>query len=299
MCVIAAKAAGVEMPTEDEIESMWFKNSDGAGLMYAANGKVHIEKGFMKLQEFKDKLAELDKKLDLKSRSVVLHFRITTHGGTSPENTHPFPISDSVGMLKKHKLITTLGVAHNGIINITPRKGISDTMEYIAGQLAPLARAVPDFYKNKDLLQMIANATTSKLAFLDGKGKIVTVGEFYEHNGVKYSNRSYESYYNWRDFNWDEWDYACWKKHTGTDMVTRKLMWLSEDKGEYVINTFNGKVVDGEFAIDAGGCLYEYDYNLDCFEEVIGYNYQAKNENGMPLKYNPKSNMLSEELVML
>lgn len=298
MCVIAAKPAGIEMPTEEEIETMWFKNNDGAGLMYAINNKVHIEKGFMKLEDFKEKLTELDKKYELKKLPLVMHFRITTHGGTSAENTHPFPISDSIGMLKKPKVITTLGVAHNGIINVTPRKGISDTMEYIAGQLAPLARAVPDFYKNKDLLQMIANATTSKLAFLDGKGKIVTVGEFYEHNGVKYSNRSYESYYNWRNFDWDEWDYENWKNHCGERIVVRKLMWLSEDRGEYVINTFSGKVVNGEFAIDAAGCLYEYDYNEDCFEEVCGYNYQAKNENGMPLKYNPKSEMISEELVL-
>ena len=302
MCVIAAKPAGIEMPTETQIETMWMKNPDGAGFMYARGGKVQIEKGFMSLKSLKKKLKEVDEKYGLTSLPVVLHFRITTHGGTKPENTHPFPISDSVGMLKKRRLTTDLGVAHNGIINVTPRSGISDTMEYIAGQLAPLKRAVPGFYKNKDLLQMIAHATDSKLAFMDKKGKIVTVGSFVEEKGIKYSNRSFESYAGWRGVEWDEWDgweEPSWQSHRVSDMAMRKLMWLDESKGEYVKNVFTNEAAEDEFAIDAAGCLYEYNPHLDCFEEVFASNYQALNAEGFPLKYNPKSNMISEELVLL
>lgn len=307
MCVIAVKAAGIEMPTTETIENMWLRNPDGAGFMYARDGKVHIEKGFMKLESLKAKLKEVDDKYNMKKLPVIMHFRITTHGGTSPENTHPFPISDSIGMLKKRRLTTDLGVAHNGIISVTPRKDISDTMEYIAGQLAPLKRAVPDFYKNKDLLQMIEHATDSKLAFLDRRGKIVTVGDFVEDAGIKYSNNSYKGYTSWRDFKWDEWeDYNCgydysggWKAHRVADMVMRKLMWLDDSKGEYVKNEFTNCMMEGEYALDSAGCLYEYDYNLDCFEEVYAANFQAYNSEGFPLKYNSKSNMISEELVML
>lgn len=302
MCVIAAKPAGIDMPTDKEIETMWWKNPDGAGIMYAIDGKVQIEKGFMTLENFRQKIAELDKKLNLKSLSVVMHFRIATHGGTTPENTHPFPISDSIGMLKKRKLTTDLGVAHNGIIHVTPRKDISDTMEYIAGQLAPLKRAVPNFYRDKDLLKMIEHATDSKLAFLDGKGRIELVGEFIENNGIKYSNRSFENWGTWRDYNWEEYEdttESTWTSHRTADFVLRKLMWLDEDRGEYVKNCMTNTYEFGEFAIDASGCLYEYNPQMDCFEEIYASNYQAYNGEGMPLKYNTKSNMISEELVIL
>ena len=185
MCIIAAKPAGVNMPEDKILENMWNRNDDGAGFMYAVNGKVYIEKGFMKYKDLKTRLDQLGRKYNLRKLPMVMHFRITTHGGTKPENCHPFPISDSVGMLKKLKLTTSIGVAHNGIIPISPRKDISDTMEYIASQLAPLSKAVPMFYKDKNLMQMTANAIDSKMAFLTGDGKIYTIGDFIADKGIK------------------------------------------------------------------------------------------------------------------
>lgn len=146
MCIICAKPANVKFPSEETIKNMWDANSDGAGLMYVKDGKVRIEKGFMTYKSFTAKLDELRKTLDLVKTPVVMHFRITTHGGTCAANTHPFPVTDSIARLKQTNVTTTLGVAHNGIIPITPRKGISDTMEYIATQLSPLTRALPDWY---------------------------------------------------------------------------------------------------------------------------------------------------------
>ena len=170
MCIIAAKAAGIPMPNRERIKTMWDGNRDGAGLMYVENGQVRIEKGFMKYKDFTKVLDRLEKRLDLTATPVVMHFRITTHGGTKPENCHPFPITDNVGALKKLTITTDLGVAHNGIIPISPRKGISDTMEYIASQLAPLKKALPRFYENKNAMLLIKNAIESKMAFLTKEG---------------------------------------------------------------------------------------------------------------------------------
>ena len=191
MCIIAAKPAGVAMPSRDTIRTMWDGNRDGAGLMYLDGGKVTIEKGFMTYKSFAKKLDQLEKRLDLTRTPVVMHFRITTHGGTKPENCHPFPITDSIGALKKLTSRTDVGVAHNGIIHIIPRSGISDTMEYIASQLAPLKRALPRFYENKNAMLLVKNAIDSKMAFLTKEGKIYTVGDFVTDKGVLYSNRSY------------------------------------------------------------------------------------------------------------
>ena len=78
MCIIAAKPAGKAMPTRDTIRTMWAGNPDGAGVMYAHDGKVRIDKGFMKLSDLEAYLDKLEREVDLTATGVVLHFRITT-----------------------------------------------------------------------------------------------------------------------------------------------------------------------------------------------------------------------------
>ena len=63
MCVIVNKNRGIELPRKELLENCFSNNSDGAGMMYNLNGKVYIEKGFMKFDEFYNRLMELDKKI--------------------------------------------------------------------------------------------------------------------------------------------------------------------------------------------------------------------------------------------
>lgn len=300
MCVIAAKPAGVAMPTDQEIKNMWYRNDDGAGMMYAYHGKVYIEKGYMDLDKLTSRLEVLDALYGLKSLSMVLHFRITTHGGTKPECTHPFPISESMGKLKKLTQKTNIGVAHNGVIpGCSGGKDYSDTMEYIAEQLAPLYKAVPKFYENKNLMQMIRAATASKLAFLTGDGAIYTVGKFEEHNGIMYSNSSYEHMNSWRDYDYSKWGGYCgsggWltEKTTGNITAQMRLMWIDETEGQFVTDGKND-MLSGDFAIDRYNYVYEYDYNEDAF--ICRWNYRAYNSEGMALKFKEEESIL--ELVV-
>lgn len=286
MCIIAAKAKGVKMPSEETLRNMWDNNDDGAGFMYAKDGYVYVDKGYMDYQAFYNALQRLSKTVDLTQTALVMHFRITTHGGTKAANTHPFPITDSVGMLQKLRLKTKLAVAHNGIIPVKPRKGISDTMEYIAGQLAPLAKALPSFYRNPHTLEMIANATDSKLAFLDAKGDIYTVGDFVEDDGVLYSNHSYQYNASWRSFTWgrhggnDTSGYAstCYTGDYGFGIYAA-VQWVDGDKGEYVIDDA-GMLHDPEdgFVFDSARRVYAYDYDIDGYIYCPGW--QARNAEG-------------------
>ena len=298
MCIIASKAAGVEMPRAEYIRNMFKNNDDGAGLMYAANGKVYIEKGYMKLEDFQEKLDELNERFGLKNLPLVMHFRITTHGGTKPENCHPFPITESEGMLKKLKCSTDVGIAHNGIINVVPRKGISDTMEYVLSQLAPLKKAVPRFYENKHLLQMIYNAIGSKMVVMNGNGQLVYIGDFREEDGVKYSNYTY-AYSTKFDFPYSYSGYgdnAPFEEYDEYYYTQRELMWLDEHEGEYVTNK-NGNVLWGDFAIDDAGFVYEYDDDYGMF--IRCYSYRAFDCNGRELAFNRDSDFLSEECVAI
>jgi len=299
MCIIACKPVGLKMPTEDTITNMWYSNPDGAGIMYNHDGHVHIEKGFMKLNDFLDALERIGKTVDLDQAGVVMHFRITTHGGTRPENCHPFPISDSIPMLKKLRLSTHIGVAHNGIIHNTPRsKDISDTMEYIASQLAPLYRALPKFYENKDAMLLVENAIDSKMAFLTDTGSIYTIGKFTEDGGLLYSNTTYKGwgYYprygstqvwdanagKWTPIEYDKWGFDKWgydewgthkSEYKSTSLVP--YVWdegTDSDGNDYYCITkllMPVSAVEGAFYVTENGDMVEDD-NLEVFIDISG-----------------------------
>ena len=312
MCVIMAKPKGIDMPSDDTIHNMWVRNPDGAGFMYAKDGQVHIEKGFMKLDALRAALKKTAKSVDLKNTAVVMHFRITTHGGTKPENCHPFPITDSIGKLKKLKQDTRIGVAHNGIISsVTPRKGISDTMEYIATQLAPLSRAVPKFYTDANLMLMIQNATASRLAFLTGGGKIYTIGQFITDGGRLYSNSSYEPwiYKQYTGKAWGDWcDYGyeddCEYERlvpadvkNPSDYVSRTVDYLSSVAGDFVVSP-DGTWYDGEdWAVDESGVVYVSDYELGYLVPALGFT--AYTFNGMPYKFDENHGCVCDEVIYL
>lgn len=306
MCVIVAKPSGIKMPTQDQITDMWYTNPDGAGFMYEKNGTVYIRKGFMYLQDFLDALDRLATKHDLTELPIVMHFRITTHGGTKPENCHPFPITDSLGVLTKLDSKTKLGVAHNGIIPITPRKDISDTMEYILSQLAPLHRAVPKFYANKDLMEMVYNAVHSKLAFLTDKGEIFTVGDFQERDGILYSNLNHEwsqlrsfKYSSTHPYDWDsyDWDSYDWSKDNGAirgTFLDRTVMWVDEDIG-YITGVDDIDPGYGMYALDCDNNVYEYDEAVDALVMIPGATLHSNT--GTTIRFNLRAPSTMRELV--
>ena len=201
MCVVAVKNVGVAFPNDDLMKAMWDSNNDGAGFMYTHNGKVHIEKGFMKYDDLMRAVNTLKKRIDIVNTPVVLHFRITTHGGTSPYNTHPFPISSNEKYLKSLDLTCSVGMVHNGIISsvvVDATTKMSDTMVYIQEVLAPLSMLNKSFYKNDFGKQLMENQIGwSKLAFLDKSGNLELVGSFLKgtkHNSkdILFSNLNHE-----------------------------------------------------------------------------------------------------------
>lgn len=283
MCIIVAKPANTKMPSQEIISRCFYRNPDGAGFMYSKNGKVRIRKGFMTLSDFNKALEELSTQINMTATPIVMHFRIGTAGGNIPQNTHPYPVNDNLKLLQSLNTKTDLGVVHNGIIDIRPRqKDINDTMEYIMSQLAPLKRAVPNFYENADLVQMIKNAITSKMAFLTTDGRIYTIGEFTEEDGILYSNDTYKPYSTkylgtyWSSpkgvsgwdysYDWDDEDYwsSYLSKRASKDenrIIPIDMMWLEE--GEIVRNR-SGELLDAETY-----CLL-----LDEDDEVWTYNVE-------------------------
>jgi len=276
MCIIAIKQAGIKMPATTTIENMWHNNKDGAGFMYTKDGNVHIEKGLMTLKDFKAALKRLEKTIDVVNTPIILHFRITTHGGTSPGNCHPFPISEKLPLLQMTKCKAPLAVAHNGIIDIKPsQKDISDTMEYIITQLAPLYQLKKDFYRQPAGKKLIYNFIRSKMVFLDAAGRIETIGDFITgKDGILYSNTSYKArtiYYNW-DI-WEDFSIQWYESEHG-----KYLSWLTEDDG-YILS--GETLISADYYLtDKEGNLYQYDLETDIAIPIDGTLY---NHAGMPI----------------
>lgn len=195
MCIIVAKNAGIEMPSDSTLRTCFNNNPDGAGFMIATGKAVMIRKGFMTYQDFAEALGEMG---DLTDRSVVMHFRIATHGGIRPGCCHPFPVTSDMSTLRSTEETDCLCMAHNGVIQgMITGDGISDTMAFIRDVVAPLRRAVPSMIYNDDVLSVLNLVAGSKLALLDSSGELVTLGEFQEHDGVMYSNGTYTSHSTW------------------------------------------------------------------------------------------------------
>lgn len=194
MCIIAIKPRGAKLPADETLRTMFSHNPDGAGFMFPMNGRVEIRKGFMTYDGFTQALKNVLDRLG-EDTPVVMHFRITTHGGTCPENTHPFPLTKDIGAM--HRLSTTceIGVAHNGIIHtVTPRaKDVSDTMEYIADVVYPVWRKNHKFFKTQRILNGIRDTISgSRMCFMTGTGDVYRVGTWVENDGLFYSNESFK-----------------------------------------------------------------------------------------------------------
>ena len=165
MCVIILKHKDVAMPTKKELLMAFNRNHDGCGFV--------SESDHYKSLDFEDFYARL-KKVP-KCENCIIHFRWATHGKVSLANCHPFydEKSDTWFM-------------HNGILNITPFKGKTDSETAFRKYLAPTIQKYGLYSKE---LQTVAGniIDSSKFAFMQN-GQIKTFGRFIEYKGCYYSN---------------------------------------------------------------------------------------------------------------
>lgn len=172
MCVIVIKPAGTEIERSD-LEAMFRRNSHGMGFAYfLEDGSVRIDKGYMTQESA---IAAIMRNM---GKSLVIHFRLTTHGKTCPAQCHPFVVSEDVTEAK------TLGTApcalfHNGIISGYGDKDISDTIHFTCQVLSK----IPDATVRQEVLCL----TGDKFALLQD-GQVFLVGEFKEYKGLMCSN---------------------------------------------------------------------------------------------------------------
>lgn len=201
MCIIVAKEKGIELPMMEVFKRCFTANPDGAGIMYANEGEVHIRKGFMEYEAFEKELNALKEKLgDLTDVAMAFHFRISTAGNVDGGNCHPYPIVDNEAIMRRHSYDTDLGFMHNGILSAwTPPKGsvINDSMTF-ARDCASLLKDAYGYSMLEDprVYRLVdKERETSRFCFLDKDGNMTLLGSWEEdYNGVMFSNTSYLPY---------------------------------------------------------------------------------------------------------
>ena len=193
MCIICVSKSGVRQPGEATIRAMFLNNPHGAGYMVARGGRVEIHKGFMNLGDY---LRAIRAECFTPQDSVVYHFRISTQAGVNPEMTHPFPLSNQPGRLRRLDQSCRIGVAHNGIIRLTSdpnNKRYSDTAIFVADYLSQILHTRADL-RDRRKLSVVYQLAQSKFAIMDGGGYVATVGAFIHERGLLFSNGSYRQW---------------------------------------------------------------------------------------------------------
>ena len=178
MCIIILNTK--ENLSKELLNECWQSNSDGAGLMYAIDGKLNIFKELKNFNTFYEYYSTLRK--EFKKIKIALHFRIATAGNIDILNIHPFNVNPNLAFM------------HNGIINILLQKNskISDTIAFNQKILKQLPQ---NFLNNHALLELISRyIERSKLLFMNNHGKYWIINEHLGHWDKKqnwYSNYSY------------------------------------------------------------------------------------------------------------
>jgi|6_EtaG_2_1085325.scaffolds.fasta_scaffold09764_2 predicted glutamine amidotransferase len=186
------------------LETAYLNNSDGFGVMFCNQGKLHTQK--ISPNSFKDieKLWLKYKDLDV---PMGLHFRFNTNGDTNRAMSHPFQI-----LSKAKGDSRDMWVMHNGPQLPTPMidNNKSDTHQFVKWVLRPQLSANPKLLYNAEWQEMIEDLIGSdKLLFLDGKTKefvIYNESEGKKMDNVGWLSNTYSiqpSYTSVRDYEYD------------------------------------------------------------------------------------------------
>lgn len=294
MCIILAKKKGVDIPSDDIIRNCFENNPDGAGLMYQVGDHVKIEKGYMNVEKLIKRVHALNKKLDLKNKSFVIHFRIGTSGKNDKKTTHPFPITNNFNELRQLSIQAPLAMVHNGVIWEYAYKDsiLSDTQNFIKDYVSIFYELNKDFLKNDRVIANLKEVCGSKLCFLDKEDNLTFIGDFITdtETGLVFSNTTYKkvqyTYYNYgTNYKYDDYDDWYFPKSTiykdDEILEYEKCMTLDSDLFIQYENGNLEKVGLDWLCIDEKNSLYEildYDQNCDYVVKKIANNVQVYDE---------------------
>lgn len=193
MCIAIKQPRGLEL-SKSVLQKCWDNNPDGAGFMYASNGKIIVRK---ELDSFKSFYKQLSKHRKRNNVDFVIHFRIATHGMIDKRNTHPHRVNQSTWLV------------HNGVISqkCFNKSSLSDTVHFTK----LLGKLPSNFMLNDSMLELIREyISTDKIIFLNDRGDVKIVNESHgvKKHGCWFSNHSFQKIayaYSYQSRNYGSW----------------------------------------------------------------------------------------------
>ena len=151
------------MPSKSELKQAYKHNPDGCGFASPSLAYKSLSFG-----AFWHQLKRVPQ-----DQPCIIHFRWATHGAVTTDNCHPFYGGG-------------VWFAHNGVINIRPYVGLTDSETAFRRYLLP---AILDHgFDSKEFMVTVRSLIGgSKFAFLEGN-EVHTYGPFIEYRGCLYSN---------------------------------------------------------------------------------------------------------------
>lgn len=174
MCIAILKPKGVEI-SKKTLMNCREKNKDGIGFAYTDGEYIYINK-YMDFDTF---YKDFEKVKDIST--MLIHFRIATHGKVEVKNCHPFKLNDRMALI------------HNGVISgYGDKDNKTDTQDFIEKVIGNISYKM---WKNPSYRELVGKAIGySKLCILDKSGKYYIINEDRGQwvDGIWYSNDSYK-----------------------------------------------------------------------------------------------------------
>ena len=142
MCLLVKQPSTTSF-TDEFLSDVFTKNSDGLGVMYAEDGKLHVYKCLpATAQDFIDFYRK-----HVDGKDCVWHARMQTHGDIDLDNCHPYKVTENIWL------------AHNGVLATGNHadKSRSDTWHFIKNVLTPALTAQPELMMDEDWLDFIGD----------------------------------------------------------------------------------------------------------------------------------------------
>jgi hypothetical protein len=185
MCV--AIGCPERLPTPEILKSAEEANPDGGGIAWV-NGEGSVS--WVKNIDAKTMIEMID--AGKVKAPALIHFRITTSGGTRPELCHPFPISQKASTELTGRATSVL--VHNGhwsgwsarALNVVLRHDKKVPEGYWSDSRALAYMA---YHLGEQALRLVEH---QKIATLNREGEIRLFGYFDEREGIHYSNLNWQ-----------------------------------------------------------------------------------------------------------
>lgn len=187
MCLLITQSATAPILSDAWLEDFHAYNSDGAGIMYVENGKLHVHKIVPKDSSDFIKLY----REHAEGRNCAIHLRYKTHGAIDHENTHPYEV------FGEDHPDGALWMMHNGVLSTGNDADTtkSDTWHFIREYLRPMLEKNRDLLHTPQFQAMLGSFIgNNRFTFMDELGRVVTINE---QQGIYWGGRWMSNTYAW------------------------------------------------------------------------------------------------------